>query len=221
MIRIIIFCAMFFSAITQASTWKDEILYFVMLDRFADGDFTNNQDVDLNNTLAFHGGNLKGLREHLGEIKELGATAIWITPINQQVTHPISNQGGPFHPHHGYWANDFTQVDPRYGSEQDLKDLVTAAHGLGMKVILDTVYNHVGYGADWEKKKPEWLRTGVQCGGSRAPPFAWSVSGSTPLVGRLAGTPRLQGKRAGAGIDRVLEILNAGSLQRNWRTVSK
>lgn len=157
---------MLFSAITQASTWKDEILYFVMLDRFADGDSTNNQDVDLNNTLAFHGGDLKGLREQLGEVKELGATAIWITPINQQVTHPISNQGGPFYPHHGYWANDFTQVDPRYGSEQDLKDLVAAAHGLGMKVILDIVYNHVGYGADWEKEKPQWLRAGGQCGGS-------------------------------------------------------
>lgn len=148
-----------------ATEWRDEIIYFVMLDRFADGDTSNNQGVDIDDPLAFHGGDLKGLAANLPEIADLGATAVWLTPIVEQVN-PVPNEHGLFHGHHGYWANSFTRIDPRYGSEDDLRLLVERAHELGMKVILDVVYNHVGYDADWTKTRPEWLRQGDECGGN-------------------------------------------------------
>lgn len=163
--RIVFLIALFFALPAQSADWKDEILYFIMLDRFADGDSTNNQTVDLENPIAFHGGDLKGLTENLDEIADLGATAIWFTPIVQQVMEPIETEGLPFHGHHGYWAEDFTQLDPRYGTEAELKELVDAAHDNGLKIILDVVYNHVGYGAEWTRTRPEWLRQGDDCGG--------------------------------------------------------
>ena len=150
---------------TAHASWKEEILYFVMLDRFADGDTTNNQGVDVRNPLAFHGGDLKGLTEQLDYVHELGATAIWLTPINQQINGSITVEGKEFFPHHGYWAENYYAIDPRFGSEADLKELVEKAHGLGMKVILDVVYNHVGYGANFLQQYPHWVRTNEQCGG--------------------------------------------------------
>ena len=153
------------SFVSADTDWKDELLYFVMLDRFADGDPTNNQDVDQSNDLAFHGGDLEGLTQQLDYLADLGATAVWLTPINQQIDFSIANPNGQFFAHHGYWANDFYAIDPRFGTEADLKNLVSEAHNRGIKVILDVVYNHLGYGADFEDTRPEWLRMGGQCGG--------------------------------------------------------
>lgn len=149
----------------QAKSLRDDVIYFVMLDRFADGDLSNNQGVELQSPLAFHGGDLEGLISKLPYIKSLGATAVWLTPINTQIAHDISSEYGEFAPHHGYWANDLASIDPRFGTEQQLAELVQQAHGLGLKVILDVVYNHLGYGADWESSKSEWIRSGSQCGG--------------------------------------------------------
>lgn len=146
------------------AAWTDEILYFVMLDRFADGDNANNTGVDLGNKLAFHGCDLRGLTEHLDYIQELGATAIWLTPINQQIDGFVENEYSNFYAHHGYWTENFYRIDPRFGSEADLKALVERAHGLGMKVILDVVYNHVGYDADFVDSHGHWVRWGEQCG---------------------------------------------------------
>lgn len=153
------------ASLAQAADWRNEVLYFVMLDRFADGDPANNQTVDLDNPLAFHGGDLAGLTSRLDEIADLGATALWITPVVEQVAQPVDADGLPFHAHHGYWAEDFTRLDPRYGTEAELKALIDAAHAKGLKVLLDVVYNHVGYGADWTRTRPEWLRQGEDCGG--------------------------------------------------------
>ena len=162
------FLALTFSATplcAEERPWSDEVIYFVMLDRFADGVTANNQGVDTADPLAFHGGDLVGLREKLGEIADLGATAIWLTPIVAQIPTTVPSDHGPFAPHHGYWAEDFTRIDPRYGTEADLAALTSAAHARGMRVILDVVYNHVGYGADWTVTHPEWLRQGEDCGG--------------------------------------------------------
>jgi alpha-amylase len=151
-------------ALAQDHPWADEIIYFVMIDRFADGDPGNNQGADPANPLAFQGGDLAGLTARLPEIASLGATALWITPVVQQIAGPVDNEHGPFWGHHGYWAEEFATLDPRYGSEADLAALVDAAHGLGIKVLLDVVYNHVGYGASWTVTQPDWLRQGDQCG---------------------------------------------------------
>jgi glycosidase len=145
--------------------WANEIIYFVMIDRFADGDPTNNATVDPANPLAFHGGDLVGLTARLPEIADLGATAIWITPVVAQVPAPILSDGVPFYGHHGYWAEDFTILDPHYGAEAELTAMVNVAHDLGLKVLLDVVYNHMGYGAGLTVTQPDWFRLGAQCGG--------------------------------------------------------
>jgi len=147
------------------ASWADEIIYFVMLDRFADGDLNNNPDVDRNNPMAFQGGDLAGLRENLNEIADLGVTAIWITPIALQIEKPIKSDGKDFYPYHGYWAKNPARIDPRFGTEADLKALVDGAHGRGIKIILDVVYNHLGYGMENDPKFAPWLRSGDSCGG--------------------------------------------------------
>ncbi len=168
----------------RAADISDEIIYFVMVDRFSDGDVNNNLDVDLDNPLAFQGGDLVGLTGQLDEISSLGATMIWITPVALQIGAPIFSEfgdfttgKGDFYPHHGYWAKDLGQIDPRYGSEEDLKALVDGAHDRGMKVILDVVYNHLGYGMEHDPTFAKWLRYGDEC------------SGSDPIISCLAGLP--------------------------------
>jgi alpha-amylase len=150
--------------------WSDAILYFVVLDRFADGDRGNDQKVDRANPGGWHGGDLKGLTQQLDEIADLGATALWITPVVRQIDYCPSAQGAPesgvkgSFEHcgfHGYWADDFESIDPHFGSEEDLKALVAAAHARGLKVLLDVVYNHVGYGSHYltDAATAGWFRS--------------------------------------------------------------
>jgi len=151
--------------------WSDAVLYFVILDRYADGSGANNTNVDRMNPGGFHGGDLAGLTAQLDEIASLGATAIWITPVPRQIDYCPPAQGPPGVPvpggwfehcaFHGYWADDFQQLDPRFGTEAELKALVDAAHARGMKVLLDVVYNHVGYDSQYLKdpSKAGWFRT--------------------------------------------------------------
>lgn len=149
-------------------TWSDEIIYFVLIDRFADGDSSNNQRVQRKNPGGYHGGDLKGLTQQLDEISDLGASVIWINPVQKQVTQGFWAQGpaetgtGSFEHwgFHGYWADDFYRMEPQFGTEADLKALVEAAHGRGIKVLLDVVLNHAGYQSQYQKnpKTRHWLR---------------------------------------------------------------
>ena len=156
--------------------WSDAVLYFVVLDRFADGDASNNPKVDRGNPGGFHGGDLAGLTAQLDEIADLGATAIWITPVVEQIefcppAQPpagVTVPGGWFEHcgFHGYWANSFQRLDPHFGTEQQLRAFVEAAHARGIKVLLDVVYNHAGYDADYLKDPATrgWFRTKpVEC----------------------------------------------------------
>ncbi len=149
--------------------WADAVIYFILIDRFADGDTSNNAHVDLGNPGAWHGGDLHGLRLQLDEIASLGATAIWINPVVKQIDAPAWAHGPPgsgwerafeHWGFHGYWADDFQRLDPHFGAEADLKALVDAAHARGLKVLLDVVYNHVGYGARYltDPNTRHWLR---------------------------------------------------------------
>lgn len=124
-----------------------ESVYFVMTDRFANGSTANDNGglsgsryvtgFDPNDSGWWHGGDFKGLTEHLGYIKNLGFTAIWITPpVKQQYVQ------GESAAYHGYWGVDFTTIDPHLGTEADFKAFVSGAHQLGMKVIIDVVANH-------------------------------------------------------------------------------
>lgn len=120
--------------------WRDQNFYFVFNDRFNDGDPSNNganpQSTNSPaNSRRIHGGDFKGIRQKLDYIKSLGATALWITPIPQNV----GDSG-----YHGYGADNFYQLQPNWGTTNDLIDLVTAAHNLGIYVCLDIVLNHQG-----------------------------------------------------------------------------
>jgi len=126
---------------------RDDIFYFVMPDRFQNSDKTNDMgDITKPESYGgfnperkgyFHGGDIKGLEDKLDYLENLGITAIWMTPIlrNQAVQGDMAG-------YHGYWVLDFTEIDPHLGSNQDLKQLINAAHKRGMKVFFDIITNH-------------------------------------------------------------------------------
>jgi glycosidase len=131
---------------TQDSLASQRI-YFVMPDRYANGDTANDTGgltgprtrtgFDPTDPAYYHGGDLEGLTANLERIKSLGFTALWVTPVLKN--DPVENGSAGYH---GYWGIDFTTVDPHLGSDQDFKNMVDAAHAMGMKVYLDVVVNH-------------------------------------------------------------------------------
>lgn len=124
---------------TQVEDWRDEVIYQVLVDRFADGDAGNNYRVDLTAQGHWHGGDWKGLEDNLPYLEELGVTTLWISPIVKNVDTDAGFDG-----YHGYWAQDMTELNPHFGDLAALRSLVRAAHDRGMKVILDIVTNHLG-----------------------------------------------------------------------------
>jgi alpha-amylase len=154
------------------TSWGKEVLYFVLIDRFADGDQSNNARVERRNPGGYHGGDLKGLTAHLDELADLGITAIWINPVQQQMARGMPAQapgklGLPEFNHwgfHGYWIDDFDAMEAQFGTREDLKNLVDAAHQRGIKVLLDVVYNHSGYDSPYRNRTTasglSWLRLG-------------------------------------------------------------
>ena len=133
------------------ATWRDQVLYFLLPDRFSDGkegDRTlyspqaQNSKCDAPADWAasgkiFQGGSLNGIRSKLDYLQTLGVTTLWIRPIWRQ-----RRDSQTFT--HGYGIQNFLDVDPRFGTRQDLRDLVDAAHDRGMYVLLDIIYNHSG-----------------------------------------------------------------------------
>lgn len=138
--------------------WRDEVLYFLLVDRFSDGQEGSRPLVDRGKRSAarpavagepwrwdrwaesgaqrWQGGTLQGVQSKLGYLKDLGITAIWLSPVFKQRGHLDT--------YHGYGIQDFLEVDPRFGTRQDLVDLVAAAHAEGMRIILDVIFNHSG-----------------------------------------------------------------------------
>jgi len=131
--------------------WRDQVIYFAMIDRFDDAQPDNNdQGVDEygpTDPSHYSGGDIPGITRRLDYIKSLGATAVWITP-------PVANQwwnpGGSYSGYHGYWASDFGAVDAHYGTLADYQALSRALHGRGMYLVQDVVVNHVADYLDCE-----------------------------------------------------------------------
>lgn len=130
-------------------TWQDERMYFIMVDRFNNGNPKNDYEVNVHDPKAYHGGDLQGIIDKLDYIKEMGFTAIWLTPI-------FANEKGGYH---GYWIEDFYKVEEHFGTLDDFKRLVKEAHKRDMKVILDFVVNHTGYNHPWlnDPAKKDWF----------------------------------------------------------------
>jgi len=176
--------ALAFALPATASDWSREVLYFVLVDRFADGDSTNNRGVERRNPGGWHGGDLKGLTQQLDALKDLGVTALWINPMQLQQARGMPAQGagvGSFthEGFHGYWIADFEAMDPHFGSVADLKALVDEGRKRGIKVLLDVVLNHAGYTSSYSARKTSggesWLRVGE--GNCEVDPITCAVGG--------------------------------------------
>jgi len=150
--------------------WEGANLYFLLTDRFNNGDPSN--DVNFNRTSetavlrGFEGGDIKGVTQKIedGYFTELGINAIWLSPIVEQI-HGGTDEGTGFtYGFHGYWAKDWTSLDPNFGTAADLKMLVETAHSKGIRIVLDAVINHTGPETELDPVWPsEWVRTSPKC----------------------------------------------------------
>ena len=138
---------------SKVRPWDEEIIYMVMTDRFFDGDPSNNNpdniegSYDKGHLEAYHGGDFRGIIDKVPYLKDLGITTLWITPIVKNInTNMMADGGGKQYAYHAYWASDFTKIDPHLGTEEDLKELIDVLHENGIKLMVDVVINHSGYG---------------------------------------------------------------------------
>ncbi|MDW8246677.1 MAG: alpha-amylase family glycosyl hydrolase [Sandaracinaceae bacterium] len=150
---------------THVGDWRDEVIYHLLTDRFANGD-TSNDTIDGVGPIPgdfsrFMGGDFRGIEEHLDYIQGLGATTIWISPIVKNVQRMEVADG-----YHAYWGSDFTQIEPHFGSEEDLRRLVKSVHARGMHILIDVVVNHAGRVFFYDLN-----RNGVEDPGEAEPPY--------------------------------------------------
>lgn len=150
--------------------WEGANLYFLMTDRFLNGNPTKEVYLNRNKTTGklrgFEGGNLKGISQKIeeGYFDKLGVNVIWFTPIVEQIQDGVDEGTGLSYGFHGYWARDWSAIDPNFGTKKDLAELVTKAHAKGIRIMLDGVINHTGPVTDIDTVWPEdWVRTGPQC----------------------------------------------------------
>lgn len=135
---------------------NDDVIYLIMPDRFADGDRANNKDVDRKNPRAWHGGDFKGIAKNIPYLKELGVTAVWLTPWydNPDEANECDKPWCPNTNYHGYHAIDYYGVENHFGTMADLLEMIRECHRNGIKVIQDQVANHVGVQHPWTKNPP-------------------------------------------------------------------
>lgn len=135
-----------------------DVLYMLMPDRFANGNPENDNipglssyKVDRNDPNARHGGDLAGIRNHMDYFTDLGVTALWFTPVLEN-----NMKGGSYH---GYATTDYYKVDPRFGTNEEYRQLVSDAHGRNLKIVMDMIFNHCGSEHPWIKDMPskEWF----------------------------------------------------------------
>jgi len=174
-------CGSVLAAQPQPFVWENATVYFLLTDRFNNANPANDlaygRKADAAPLRGYMGGDLAGVTAKIkqGYFKELGVDALWFTPPTEQ-NHGSTDEGtGVAYGFHGYWPRDFTAVDANLGTEQDVRDLVDAAHAAGMRVLLDVVMNHTGpvtpqdtvWPADWVRTSPPCAfrdtRTTVQC----------------------------------------------------------
>lgn len=150
--------------------WEAASVYFLMTDRFNNGDKSN--DLNFNRTKTagklrgFEGGDIKGIIKKIDEgyFDKLGINAIWLTPIVEQIHDAVDEGTGLSYPFHGYWTRDWTALDPNFGTKEDLANLVKKAHAHGIRIVLDAVINHTGPVTEIDTAWPNyWIRTSPVC----------------------------------------------------------
>lgn len=150
--------------------WEGANVYFLLTDRFKNGDKSNDINFERKEKAAvlrgFEGGDLRGVIQKIDDnyFSNLGINAIWMTPLVEQI-HGATNEGtGNTYGFHGYWAKDWTALDPNFGTKADLKELVEKAHQKGIRIVLDAVINHTGPVTKKDEVYPDsWVRTSPTC----------------------------------------------------------
>jgi len=150
--------------------WEGANLYFLLTDRFNNSDTLN--DVNFNRTKetgklrGFEGGDIKGITQKIeeGYFKDLGINAIWMTPLVEQI-HDATDEGtGTTYGYHGYWAKDWTTLDPNFGTPNELKELIGKAHANDIRIVFDAVINHTGPATNTDPAwNDDWVRTSPKC----------------------------------------------------------
>ena len=212
--------------------WRDEVLYFLLVDRFSDGLEKDRKLLDRSKLKAarpdikgqpwswqlwaesggsrWQGGSLKVILSKLGYLKSLGITALWLSPVFRQRSHEDS--------YHGYGVQDFLEVDPRFGSRRDLTELVAAAHKAGLRIILDIIFNHSGCNWLYPQDTPGGIYEAAYTL-DRYPFGSWrgidgrpvqAISGCDDAVWPQELQDRERYTRAGSG------DLGAGSIEEAW-----
>lgn len=158
------------AAPSQASFWNSATIYFLLTDRFENGDTTNDRALgrahDGAPLRSFEGGDLRGVRRRIeeGYFDSLGVTALWMTPFLEQIHGSVDEGTGRTYGFHGYWTRDWTAVEPALGTKDDLRALVDAAHRHGIRVLMDAVINHTGPVTPLDPAWPDdWVRRGPNC----------------------------------------------------------
>ncbi|MBQ4387658.1 MAG: glycoside hydrolase family 13 protein [Prevotella sp.] len=173
---------------------NSDVLYMLMPDRFAQGVGHNPQvkgmrtyKEDRTKPSLRHGGDLNGIREHLDYFKELGVTALWLTPVLENDS-PDSENG--YSTYHGYATTDYYKVDPRFGTNADYRRLCDEAHQKGLKVVMDMIFNHSGFEHPWTSDMPskdwlnlpQWLEESKGTSDSRGTSFLQTSYKLTPVM---------------------------------------
>ncbi|WP_406733895.1 pullulanase-type alpha-1,6-glucosidase [Streptomyces sp. NBC_01794] len=197
-----------------------EQFYFVLPDRFANGDTANDRGgltgsrletgYDPTDKGFYQGGDLKGLTSKLDYIKGLGTTAIWMAPIFKN--RPVQGTGKDASAaYHGYWITDFTQVDPHFGTNADLEKLIDKAHSKGMKVFFDVITNHTADTVDYAEKKYGYRPKGAYPYlDSSGRPFDDRAGTGKVDAGSFPYTPRTSGKKVPAWLNDPTMYHNRG-----------
>ena len=150
--------------------WEAANIYFLLTDRFNNGNLEN--DINFERTEStgplrgFMGGDIEGITQKIeeGYFSNLGVNAIWFTPVVEQIHGSTDENTGNTYAYHGYWAKDWTALDPNFGTRKDLEDLVKTAHRNGIRILMDVVLNHTGPVTEQDPVWPdEWVRTGPPC----------------------------------------------------------
>lgn len=137
--------------------WDEAVVYFMMTDRFFDGNESNNTasgaDTYGDNPGLYHGGDFAGVTAKLDYLQNLGVNTIWITPIVENIKGvAVTDEGSKDVPYnaayHGYWASDFTKLNPTLGTTEEFETMISEAHSRGMRIMVDIVVNHAGYGTE-------------------------------------------------------------------------
>ncbi len=211
---------------THVQDWRDEVVYQLIVDRFADGDVNNDFSVQPGALARYQGGDWKGIEDHLDYLSALGVTTLWISPIIKNV-----DTDADVDAYHGYWQDDLTLLNPHFGDLASLRSMVSHAHDVGLKVVLDIVCNHMGQVFFYDMNRngkadiyifgtgttspvtrisefdPDWDPMGVQAfsaaGGSGRAPVIFIQD---PTISRIPPRPGILGTAAAYhGLGRILD----------------